>query len=489
MLLENTLETMIEQIKSAKILCIGDLMLDQFIYGEVERISPEAPVPILKIKRKEYMLGGAGNVVRNIASLGAKALFMGIIGHDDYGNIIKKLLAEQTDEQSLLFPFAHKTTVKKRFVTNFQQLLRVDDELALTLTAEQKETLLADFEKLVQQADLVIISDYGKGLFTKDVLAKVIAIANQHHKKVVVDPKGKDFSIYAGAFIVTPNKKELAEATNCPVNNDDHIINAAQTIIKQCQINNVLVTRSDEGMTLVENNGQVKHFKALAKEVFDVSGAGDTVVAVIAACLGAEIDLVNAIQIANIAGSVVVSKKGTAVAYPEEIYKALHENQSTPYYTDKIVRLPQALELINLWRAKGLKIGFTNGCFDLLHPGHISLIEQAKQTCNKLVIGLNSDASVQRLKGESRPIQNETARALILSSLSAVNLVVIFEEDTPLNLITNLKPDVLVKGADYTIATVVGADVVISYGGKVVLAELKEGFSTSNTIKKMTLDH
>ncbi|MGD9639486.1 MAG: D-glycero-beta-D-manno-heptose-7-phosphate kinase [Alphaproteobacteria bacterium] len=486
MSLKKTLKNEINRIKSAKVLCIGDVMLDKFIYGEVERISPEAPVPILKINKEEYMLGGAGNVIRNLAALGAEAFFIGVVGNDDNGNIIRDMIFSYSgSKKAHIFNFASKTTTKKRFVTNSQQLLRVDDENNLELSLEQKKEFFACIEETLKEIDTVVISDYGKGLLSVDVLKEIISLSNKHQKKVFVDPKGRNFSIYQGAFMVTPNKKELSEATDIITKGNDNILLAANKIISESGIENVLVTRSDEGMTLVERCGEVEHFAALAKEVFDVSGAGDTVVAVMAACLGAGTSLSDATSIANIAGSVVVGKKGTAVAYPEELIKAINESHNIQNNTDKIVGLNSAVDLVASWKDKGLKVGFTNGCFDLLHPGHISLIEQSKKTCDKLVIGLNSDSSVKRLKGESRPIQDEQARSLVLSSLTSVDLVVIFDEDTPLNLISALKPDILVKGADYTIATVVGADVVMGYGGKVVLANLEDGFSTTRTIKKI----
>jgi len=312
----------------------------------------------------------------------------------------------------------------------------------------------------------------------------VIEAARAGGKPVIVDPKGADYSIYSGATMVTPNRKELHDATKMPVQSDAEIIAAANKLIGTCGIERVLVTRSQDGMSLVSSDGSVVHLPAVAREVFDVSGAGDTVVAGMAACLAAGLGLTESAQLANIAAGIVVGKVGTAVAYASDIVAALHQSDLAAGEI-KVLDRTAGADQVSVWKHKGHKVGFTNGCFDLLHPGHISLLTQARNGCDKLVVGLNSDASVQRLKGPTRPVQSEAARATVLASLACVDLVVIFDEDTPYELIAALKPDLLVKGSDYTIDKVVGADLVQSWGGSVLLADLVAGQSTTATIARM----
>jgi D-beta-D-heptose 7-phosphate kinase/D-beta-D-heptose 1-phosphate adenosyltransferase len=338
-------------------------------------------------------------------------------------------------------------------------------------------------EALFAKVAVVALSDYGKGVLTADVIRTLIGGARRAGRPVIVDPKGDDYAIYAGATLVTPNRKELQEATKMPVGGDDEIIAAARRLIETCGIENVLVTRSQEGMSLVTPEA-VFHLPAEAREVFDVSGAGDTVVATMAGAIGSGASLVEAARLANLAAGIVVGKVGTAVAYASDLDTALHHSDIA-LGEIKLAGVEAAIDLVARWKHKGLKVGFTNGCFDLLHPGHISLLKQSKAACDRLVVGLNSDDSVRRLKGASRPVQSEAARAIVLGSLASVDLVVIFDQDTPAELIASLRPDVLIKGADYTIATVVGAELVQSYGGRVVLAELVEGQSTTATIARM----
>lgn len=473
----------VERLRATSVLCVGDVMLDRFVYGSVDRISPEAPIPVLAVQRESAMLGGAGNVVRNLVALGAHPAFIAVVGDDAPGQEIARLVDEhKTIEPALLVEPGRQTTIKTRFFASNQQLLRADRETRSAVTEPVRAEVLARAEALMATAGVVVLSDYGKGVLAPDMVAALLARAAG--KVVVVDPKGTDYSIYAGATIVTPNRKELHEATGMAVNNDDEVVAAARHLIATCGINSVLVTRSQDGMTLVQGDGAVHHLPAEAREVFDVSGAGDTVVATLAAALASGASLLEGAVLANVAAGIVVAKVGTAVAYADELIAVLHHGDLTAGGS-KIVTAAAAADLADLWRRKGLKVGFTNGCFDLLHPGHVSILAQARAACDRLVVGLNSDASVQRLKGPTRPVQSEAARATVLSSLASVDLVVIFGEDTPLALIETVRPDVLVKGADYTVATVVGADLVQGWGGKVVLADLIEGQSTTNTIRRM----
>ncbi|MBT5677424.1 MAG: D-glycero-beta-D-manno-heptose 1-phosphate adenylyltransferase, partial [Rhodospirillaceae bacterium] len=312
----------------------------------------------------------------------------------------------------------------------------------------------------------------------------LIKRARAENKPVVVDPKGENYAGYRGASIITPNRRELGAATGAAVGTDDEIVSAGQALIAQLEIDALLVTRSQDGMTLISADRRVEHLPAQAREVFDVSGAGDTVVATLASALAKGVELIEAAALANVAASVVVAKSGTAVVYAADLLHAVRASDLTSSEA-KIVPLTAALEAIEKWRLEGQKMGFTNGCFDLLHPGHISLLRQSKSNCGRLIVGLNSDASVRRLKGEDRPVQSESARAQVLASLETIDLVVIFGEDTPIKMIEAIRPDVLIKGGDYRIEEVVGAAFVQGYGGKVLLANTEPGFSTSKTIEKL----
>ena len=329
---------------------------------------------------------------------------------------------------------------------------------------------------------MTVLSDYNKGVLTGDVSARIIAAAKAANRRIVVDPKGRDYSRYAGADLITPNRRELAEATGMGVDTEAALVNAARVLLGTHGFGAVLVTRAEDGMSLIMAGGDVQHFPAEAAEVFDVSGAGDTVVATVAAGLAAGLELPIAVRLSNIAAGIVVGKVGTAVAREADLLAALSPQGGA---LRKVVTREQAAEQVERWRQRGWKTGFTNGCFDLLHPGHVHLLEQARSQCDRLVVGLNSDASVRRLKGASRPVQSEAARAAVLGSVAAVDLVCVFDEDTPEATLQALRPDLLVKGADYTIGTVVGADFVQGYGGTVFLAELLAGYSTTATVQRL----
>ncbi|KAA0681918.1 D-glycero-beta-D-manno-heptose-7-phosphate kinase [Roseomonas genomospecies 6] len=472
----------IDSLSRASVLCVGDVMLDRFIYGSVDRVSPEAPIPVLRIERETAMLGGAGNVAANVMALGAGCRFVSVVGEDAAGLELVRLVAKETgDGGGLIAEPGRQTTVKTRFIAGRQQLLRADAETIAAVESDEEVMVAARTGMLTVGA--VILSDYGKGVLTDGLVAQLIQAAREAGLPVVVDPKGDDFGRYRGASVITPNRKELIQATGMPADSDAEVEAACRFLLETCGIDAVVATRSERGMSVVTRDGAT-HLPANAREVFDVSGAGDTVVATLTSALSVGVDLTDAARLANLAAGIVVGKVGTAVVRAPELLSALHE-QEWRSGEEKVAALEQAVERAERWRARGKRVGFTNGCFDLLHPGHISLLNQAKAACDVLVVGLNSDASVKRLKGETRPVQNETARATVLASLACVDLVVVFGEDTPEQLIHALRPDVLVKGADYTIATVVGADFVQSYGGKVVLADLVDGQSTTNTIKRM----
>ncbi len=475
----------IEAFGNATVLILGDVMLDRYVHGRVDRMSPEAPIPVLAIEWENAMAGGAGNVARNVAGLGARAILIGLIGSDEAGRELGRLLklTPRVDAR-LVTDTSRPTTSKTRFVAGRQQLLRADAEQAAVPAADGVAALMAEFRRALPEADVVVLSDYAKGVLGDQLVTQAIAAARQAGKPIVTDPKSRDFARYRGSSIITPNRSEFAAASGVHSRDAGVIATGARALIQAAGIEAILVTRGEDGMSLIAGDGDALDLATEAREVFDVSGAGDTVVAMLAVARAAGADWAEAARLANTAAGIAVAKAGTAVVYPTELSRQLHATEVMS--TDaKIVTLDEAIERVNLWRARRERVGFTNGCFDLIHPGHISLISQARAACDRLIVGLNSDASVRRLKGETRPVQNETARAIVLASLANVDLVVVFGEDTPIELIKGIRPDVLVKGADYTVDKVVGSDVVRAYGGRVVLAELVAGQSTTRTVARI----
>ena len=477
---------LLDRLPKARVLCVGDVMLDRFVHGRVERISPEAPIPVLRIEREAAMLGGSGNVARNLDALGAHTDFVSVIGDDDAGREVRALFTVQVGTKAdLVVDAARQTAIKVRYLAGNQQMLRADRETIGDVSAATADGMLASARAALPECGVVVASDYGKGALSQTVVTALIAAAREAGRPVIVDPKGNDYTRYRGASLLTPNRKELGEASRMPVGSDGEIVAAARHIIASCGVGAVLATRSRDGMTLVSGSeGTVTHLPTEAREVFDVSGAGDTVVATIAAALAAGAPLERAAAIANVAAGIVVGKVGTAVAHPEEVAAALRRSDVTDAEA-KIMALSPALDRVARWRRQGFRIGFTNGCFDVLHPGHVTLMAKARAACDRLIVGLNADASVKRLKGASRPLQTETARATVLASLATVDMVVIFAEDIPLALIEAIRPDLLVKGADYRVDDVVGADVVQAGGGRVMLVDLEAGHSTTATIARM----
>ena len=481
-------EKRLTDIGQQTILCIGDLMLDDFVYGDVSRISPEAPAPVLRVSREDMTVGGAGNVARNIASLGAKCLFVGVIGDDISGKILKFELDRDKHGivSRLIVDKQRPTTRKLRFVSEHYSthMLRADWEVARPVDAKTEAALIKQALALLPKAGAVVLSDYAKGVLTPKLIRAVIDRAKKLGKPVIVDPKGADYSIYRGATVITPNRKELADATRQPVSTHDELAAAAQTLARAVGSKAVLVTLSEDGMMLHASRAAPVHVPAYSVKVRDVSGAGDTVAAALAVMLAVGADFESAMRAANAAASVVVGKSGTATVSAEELRARIlppasraPEEKIVLDWRDLDARLAQ-------WRADDLRIGFTNGVFDLLHPGHIRVLAQARAACDRLVVGLNSDASVKRLKGKDRPIQTERARAEVLAGLAAVDLVTIFGQDTPLELIRRVRPTVLVKGGDYKPDQVVGREVVKAQGGEVILVDLVSGFSTTRIVEK-----
>ena len=470
--------------RDRRILVLGDVMLDRYVYGRVNRLSPEAPVPVLEIERETVMPGGAANVAANIASLGGHAILIGRIGDDMAGSILHGMLRANPaiSADDLLVVSSHITTQKVRYIAERQQMMRADSEDKSPAAAEP---LLAAFHRNLPGVDVVVLSDYAKGVLTDAVLKEVIAASRAAGKTVLADPKSPDLARYDGVTVLTPNRGEAARAAGIAGEGDHDTAQAAAAILASLpDTGAILVTRGPHGMTLAARGREPTHVKAVTREVFDVSGAGDTVLATLALSLAAGHDLAVAAHLANSAAGIVVSKAGTASVLPGELSAGL-QNEQIETAEAKIADLDVALARIARWRASGARIGFTNGCFDLIHPGHISLLSQARAKCDRLIVGLNSDSSVRGLKGAGRPIQDETARAIVLASLGMVDQVILFDAETPQELIAAIRPDLLVKGADYTMAQVVGADIVQAHGGEVLLVDLTPGQSTTATISRL----
>jgi D-beta-D-heptose 7-phosphate kinase/D-beta-D-heptose 1-phosphate adenosyltransferase len=481
-------EEALKLVSKQTILCVGDLMLDDFVYGEVTRISPEAPTPVLAVARSEIEIGGAGNVARNIAALGARCVFVGLIGKDEAARTLTDALAKLKGSvvAHLVGEAGRHTTRKVRFVSEHHSthLMRADWETAQPASAASEAAVIAHAEAALPQVGAVVLSDYAKGVLTERVIRAIIDKARRLGKPVVVDPKSHDYGIYRGATLITPNRQELGTAVHRPVTTEAEIGKAAAELARIVESEAVLVTRSEEGMTLHVEGDAPLHIPAYPVKVRDVSGAGDTVAAVMAVLLAMKAPFGSAMRAANAAAAVVVGKRGTStVSLAELRHRILPAASLAP--GDKIVFDWSVLdERLAEWRRHGLRVGFTNGCFDLLHRGHIRLLAEARAACDRLVVGLNSDASTTRLKGKGRPINPAESRAEVLAALEAVDLVVVFEQDTPIELIKRVRPAVLVKGADYRREDVVGRDVVEQAGGDVILVDLVPGHSTTAIVER-----
>jgi D-beta-D-heptose 7-phosphate kinase / D-beta-D-heptose 1-phosphate adenosyltransferase len=469
------------------VLCIGDLMLDEFVYGEVSRISPEAPAPVIAVQRSEIHIGGAGNAARNIASLGARCIFVGLVGEDEAAATLKAELArEPLIEPLIVTDRSRPTTRKVRYVSEHfsTHMLRADWEQATPASDDVEQKLIKTALAALPRADVVLLSDYAKGVLTARVIRNVIDAARRLGKRVIVDPKSANFAVYRGATLLKPNRKEFAAASRSRATTEAEIAAAAHELMLLADCEAILVTQSEHGMTLVPREGEPVHVPAQPVKVRDVSGAGDTVAAVLAVALGAGVDWETALRCANAGAAVTVSKQGMATVSQAELRRRMLPHASLAAEEKIAASAADLAAHLADWRRRDLRIGFTNGCFDILHPGHVRVLTQARATCDRLIVGLNSDASVGRLKGDGRPVQNERARAEVLAALEAVDLVVIFEDDTPLDLITRIRPGVLVKGGDYTREQVVGHEIVEAHGGDIVLVDILEGFSTTSLVAR-----
>jgi len=472
-----------------KVLVIGDIMLDRYILGDVERISPEAPVPVLRHARRYERAGGAANVAMNLAGLGCQTILSGFWGNDAEQGELAAILKHNGVDTVGVVTSSLPTISKTRIVGRTQQLLRLDIESRDTPPAAEAADLQQRATDLVAKVHAVILSDYAKGALTAVLCEAVIRAARAANIPILADPKTPDFGKYNGATTVCPNLGELSAATGIPAHRTEELLAAGQALVSEHDFKFLTVTMSEKGISVLrpaaEGNSGIYHSPARAREVFDVSGAGDTVIATLAASLAAGLQIETAVELANLAAGIVVSKVGTVPIARNELVAALTPSSNVAA-GEKILDLERIKLRVAEWRATGETIVFTNGCFDLLHVGHIPLLEDCRRFGSKLILGLNADASVCRLKGPTRPIVSERERARVMAALAAVDAVVLFEEDTPLELIRALKPDVLVKGGDYTIETVVGHEDVLAAGGRVEIVATVEGFSTSNIVKKLT---
>jgi D-beta-D-heptose 7-phosphate kinase/D-beta-D-heptose 1-phosphate adenosyltransferase len=467
-----------------RILVIGDVMLDRSIWGNVDRISPEAPVPVLRSVRTTNSPGGAANVAMNLVGLGVRVSQAGFWGDDSEMRQLAAILTAAGVDASGMIVAVQSTISKTRIVSRNQQLLRLDVESGAPHTEAEKQALLERSIALARTADAIILSDYAKGALSAQLCQAVIALARERGIPVLVDPKGRDFSKYAGATTICPNLQELGLVAGIAPNDLEQLLPAGQQLVAQLGIDYLTVTMSEKGIRVLYADSFF-HSPTRAREVFDVTGAGDTVIAALAASLAAGLDPETGVNLANIAAGIVVAKTGTApIARSELVAEFTKSTQMKG--PDKILDLDHLLVRLAEWRANGERIVFTNGCFDILHVGHITLLEQCREFGDKIVIGVNSDASVRRLKGPTRPVVGERDRARVLAALGSTDAVVIFDEATPADLIRQIRPDVLVKGGDYTASTIVGADDVTTWGGRVEIVPTVIGVSTTNTIQKMT---
>ena len=466
--------------KKPKIAVIGDLMIDEYIWGSCERISPEAPVQIVSVNKESAVLGGAGNVLSNLAALDAKVSIYSVIGDDSNAPLLQSLIEALPLTQSTLIAEPSRVTTKKsRIIASGQQVLRYDDETTAAISLSSQVLLIEALQKNLSKYDALLISDYGKGVVTPNLCRDLISQANALNIPVLVDPKGTDYSKYKGATLLTPNKKEAALASNIDIKDEASLSKALLYFKDGIALQYAIITLSEDGIALLDN--EVKNIPTVAREVFDVTGAGDTVLASLGVALASDMRIEEACRFANKAAAVVVAKVGSATATLNEIEEYEH-SLNKGQARSKIKNFEQITRIAKRLREQKRKIVFTNGCFDILHRGHASYLEKAKALGDILILGLNSDESITRLKGESRPINNLEDRAFLLAALESVDYVVPFTEDTPYELIKLVQPHTLVKGADYKGKEVVGSDIA----DEVVLIAFVEGKSTSSMIKKIS---
>ena len=468
------------EIKKPNILVIGDLMIDHYLWGSTNRISPEAPVQVVNVEKETTVLGGAGNVVNNLVSLGADVMVISVVGEDEVSKELTQMLEDINVRHYLICDENRKTTKKSRIIASAQQIIRYDQESKEDISAESEAIITAGLLKIIEQFDVILVSDYGKGVITDSLMGKIIFCASGTDTKVLVDPKGDDYSKYIGSYLLTPNKKEAQEATNIDINDDASLKVALKKLHNTACLQVPMITLSEDGIAILDENNNVVKKPTVAREVFDVTGAGDTVLASLGYCLANGDNVVDAMEFANLAAGVVVGKIGSATATIEEIeeYKSSLHKSSIESHIKTFEEIEQTVSRL---KKQNKKIVFTNGCFDILHKGHVQYLDKAKSFGDVLILGLNSDASVSALKGPNRPINNEDDRGYILAALESVDYVVKFTDDTPLSLIEIVQPDVLVKGGDYEGKKVVGSEIA----KELKLVQFVDGKSTTKTIEKI----
>lgn len=470
-------------LSPVRVLVVGDVIVDRYIAGSASRLSPEAPVPVLRQLSRRATPGGAANVACNVAALGGIASVIGVVG-DDHGAAELGDLLEQLGVRSLLLKDPSRPTISKtRLMANHHQMIRLDEEDTAQVSRHISDSLFDIVRSEIEAAEIVVLSDYAKGTLSDELCARIIDIAGQFGVPTLVDPKRPNWSPFSGATVITPNRSELTTSTGLPCESDVEAQAAAAVAYAETG-SDILLTRSERGMSFFRADEAPIHIPTAAKEVFDVSGAGDTVMAALSLGIANRLPIEQVMRIANLAAAIAVSKVGTAIVTGAELEEALSE-QSHRAHAARPTHLAQAKvqALRESWRASGLKVGITNGCFDIIHPGHVTLLAQAALKCDRLIVALNTDASVQRLKGPSRPIQSQEARAHVMSMIKGVDAVVLFDEDTPENLIRALSPDVLFKGSDYQVHQIAGAEHVLSSGGAVELIDLVAGQSTTRIVE------
>jgi len=471
-----------------RMLVVGDVMLDRYLIGDVARISPEAPVPVVRLTRETVSVGGAGNVALNLAGLGVHADCAGWTGDDEAGARLRELLAlSGVRVQGIEVLRGRPTTTKTRVLSGQQQLVRIDDEESSPRPMVDRRAWDDRIVELLDDGyDALLLSDYAKGVLSDDLCRRLIKRGRERGIPVLVDPKGLDYGKYRGATTITPNETELAATTQVSASDPFELIESAVRLRQLLDLDFVTLTRGEAGISLVQETG-VRHVPARAREVFDVSGAGDTAIATLAAAIATGLEPHDAAVLANLAAGIIVGKTGTVPIRQDQLLNALGPAEDAPQpLHEKIVSLEAAVALVSRWRFEGHEIGFTNGCFDLVHAGHVTYLDWARRNCDRLIVGLNTDASVRALKGVGRPINAEDARAQVLAGLAAVDGVVLFEDTTPLAVIEALRPDVLIKGEDYLESDIVGASEVRGRGGRVLRAPLMDGQSTSAMLDRMS---
>jgi D-beta-D-heptose 7-phosphate kinase/D-beta-D-heptose 1-phosphate adenosyltransferase len=476
----------ISKFGGTPVLVIGDLMIDEYLWGHVDRISHEAPVQIVDIVKKEQRLGGAGNVVKNLVSLGARVSVCSVVDEGQSGKYIIKLLKDLGVMADCVFTEREKISSKKTRILSaerHQQILRIDYETTHPISGINEQKIIKHVKENIDSFRAIILSDYKKGVLTEVLLRDIIEIASRKTIPVIVDPKGRDYSKYKNASLITLNRKEAETVLNCNISDEKSLRRAGNKLLSQLNAKAVLITQGKDGLTLFRANNRVTHTAGQERKVYDVTGAGDTVTSLLGLGMASGLELGKAIDIANIAAGIAVEKIGTAAVSMQEIFE--DTLQRDVYLSEKILSLPKLIEIVADSKSNGRTIVFTNGCFDILHVGHITILQQAKNLGDILIVGLNSDESVRRLKGQQRPIIPLKERVAILSSLASVDYITVFEDDKPIDLLKAIKPDILVKGSTYTIEEVVGHEIVESYGGRIELIEQVTGVSTTSIIDRI----